>query len=131
MENTNFCEDNLEALKFLTNRYVDNIWKHSSISLIALGWVLSSSQIQLLLKNKIYIQLMLSLVFVVLQSIHWFVNKPIFNKIRIFEKSIAEQKGKNIAEAFTVKYYRFVLNEIMLLLYCIVALLFIWMYPII
>ena len=82
-------KEKIEALKFLTNRYAENVWKHTSIHLVALGWIVSSKEIHNLIEKQIIIQITLTFIFLTLESIHWFVNKPIYQKIKFLESDIS------------------------------------------
>lgn len=123
-------QEKLEALKYLTNRYIENVWKHTSIHLIALGWVLASKQIHELIANSLVMQSVISVVFIALECIHWFVNRPIYARIVSLSKAVSSIYGTELSMAYMVTRSRFFLNEVMILSLAVVGIIFIWMYPV-
>lgn len=49
----------LDTLKFLTKQYIENVWISTGIHLVALGWLFSSEQIHMLVKEELFIQISL------------------------------------------------------------------------
>jgi len=75
----------LDALKFLTKQYIENVWISIGIHLVALGWLFSSEQIHLLIKEELFIQIGLTCILLVLECLRWFVNSPIYRRIRFWK----------------------------------------------
>lgn len=119
----------LSALKFLTKQYNINIWISTSIHLVVLGWLLSSNQIHMLIKKELFIQIVLTSLLLALECIRWFVNKPIHRRIRFLEKEVAKKTSAELADAYTIKFYRFICNELLVCLLTVFAIVFIWLYP--
>ncbi len=134
-------EDNrIEDLQFLTNRYIDNVWKHVGIHLLAAGWILSSTQLQLRLKESILVKLVLTIIFVVLQSVHSLVNVPLFKRIKKLERQIDVDSEKaqgqievdpdlKPAAIYGVSSLRFLWNELMIGIIALIAVVFTWLSP--
>lgn len=119
----------LYALKFLSKQYIRNVWISTSIHLITLGWLSSSVQIHLLIKEELFIQIGLTCILVLLECIRWFVNSPIYRRIRFLEMEVAKKSSKELADAYTIKPYRFVCSELLISLLTVFAITFIWLYP--
>ena len=122
-------EKRIEALQFLTNRYIENVWKHTGIHLLATGWILSSAQLQLMLAHSTLIQLGLTIIFAILQSVHSFINIPIFHLIKKLEVEINDDANGHLAEYYGVSNFRFILNEVMIASIALFAVIFIWFSP--
>jgi hypothetical protein len=121
--------EQLEALKFLTNRYIENVWKHTGIHLIGTGWILSSIQLQSILSKSVYVQLGLTIAFIILQSVHSFINIPIYKQIKELESNVDVKNGDNISSYYGVSKSRFVWNELMIFCIAFLAVIFIWTSP--
>ena len=119
----------LYALKFLTKQYIENVWISTSIHLITLGWLFSSEQIHLLIKEELFIQIGLTCILLVLECFRWFVNSPIYRRIRFLEMEVAKKTSTELADAYTIKPYRFICNELLICLLTVCAITFIWLYP--
>lgn len=119
----------LDALKFSTTQYISNAWLALGIHLVALGWLLSSQQIQMLIKEKLFIQIGLTCVLLLIECLRWFVNWPIHRRIRLLEMEVAAKTSATLAQAYTIKPYRFICNELLICLLTIFAITFIWLYP--
>jgi len=119
----------LDALKFLTKQYISNAWLALGIHLVALGWLLSFQQIQMLIKEKLFIQIGLTCVLLLIECLRWFVNWPIHRRIRLLEMEVAAKTSATLAQAYTIKPYRFICNELLICLLTIFAITFIWLYP--
>lgn len=119
----------LGALKFLTKQYIENVWISSSIHLVALGWLFSSEQIHMLIKEELFIQIGLTCILLGLECLRWFVNRPIYRRIRFLEMEVAKKISIDLADAYTIKPYRFICNELLICLLTVFAIIFIWLYP--
>lgn len=119
----------LSALKFLTKQYIKNVWIATIIHLIALGWLFSSAQIQLLIKEELFIQIGLTCILLGLECFRWFVNWPIHRRIRFLEKEVVKKTSTELADAYTIKTYRFICNEFLICLLTVFAITFIWLCP--
>jgi hypothetical protein len=119
----------LSALKYLTKQYIKNVWIATIIHLIALGWLFSSAQIRLLIKEELFIQIGLTCILLGLECFRWFVNWPIHRRIRSLEKEVAKNTSTELADAYTIKTYRFICNELLICLITVFAITFIWLYP--
>lgn len=119
----------LDALKFSTTQYISNAWLALGIHLVALGWLLSSQQIQVLIKEKLFIQIGLTCVLLLIECLRWFVNWPIHRRIRLLEMEVTAKTSATLAQAYTIKPYRFICNELLICLLTIFAITFIWLYP--
>jgi hypothetical protein len=82
--------------------------------LLAAGWILSSTQPQLRLKESTIIQLGLTAIFVVLQSVHSLINIPIFKHIKKLEAQIDVDPALTLAKIYGVSNSRFFWNGIMI-----------------
>lgn len=118
----------LYALKFLTKQYIENVWIATGIHLVVLGWLFSSEQIHILLKEELSIQIGLTCILLVLECIRWFVNSSIYRRIRSLEMEVTKKTSVEIADAYTIKPYRFVCNELLICLLTVFAITFIWLY---
>ncbi|AKH37586.1 MULTISPECIES: hypothetical protein [Nitrosomonas] len=119
----------LDALKFLTKHYIDNVWISTSVHLVTLGWLFSSEQIHMLIKEELFIQIGLTCILLVLESLRWFVNRPIYRRIKFLEMHVAEKISIELADAYTIKPYRFICNELLICLLTLFSITFIWFYP--
>ncbi|SDZ06799.1 hypothetical protein [Nitrosomonas sp. Nm58] len=119
----------LDALKFLTKQYIENVWISTGIHLVALGWLFSSEQIHMLIKEELFIQVGLTCILLVLECLRWFVNRPIYRRIRFLEMDVAKKISTELADACTIKPYRFICNELLICLLTVFAITFIWLYP--
>ena len=119
----------LAALKFLAKQYIGNTWISISIHLIALGWLFSSEQVHMLIKEELFIQIGLTCILLVLECFRWFVNKPIYRRIRFLEMDVAKKTSAELSDAYTIKPYRFICNELLICLLTVFAITFIWVYP--
>ncbi|HRQ06151.1 MAG TPA: hypothetical protein PK580_09335 [Nitrosomonas halophila] len=119
----------LDALKFSTKQYISNAWLALGIHLVVLGWLFSSQQIQMLIKEKLFIQIGLTCVLLLIECLRWFVNWPIHRRIRLLEMEVAAKTSATLAQAYTIKPYRFICNELLICLLTIFAITFIWLYP--
>ena len=119
----------LYALKFLTKQYIKNVWIATSIHLVALGWLFSSEQIHILIKEEISIQIGLTCILLALECFRWFVNSPIYRRIRFLELEVAKKTSTELADAYTIKPYRFICSEFLICLLTVFAIIFIWLYP--
>ena len=119
----------LDALKFLTKQYIENVWISTGIHLVALGWLFSSKQIHMLIKEELFIQIGLTCILLVLECFRWFVNRPIYRRIRFLEMEVAKRISTELADAYTIKPYRFICNELLICLLTVFAITFIWLYP--
>ena len=121
--------EKLYALKFQTKQYIENVWISISIHLVALGWLFSSEQIHILIKEELFIQIGLTCILLVLECFRWFVNGPIYRRIRSLEMEVAKKTSIELAGAYTIKPYRFICNELLICLLTVFAITFIWLYP--
>jgi len=119
----------LYALKFLSKQYIRNFWISTSIHLITLGWLFSSVQIHLLIKEELFIQIGLTCILMLLECFRWFVNSPIYRRIRFLEMEVAKKTSTELADAYTIKPYRFICSELLISLLTVFAITFIWLYP--
>lgn len=119
----------LYALKFLSKQYIRNFWISTSIHLITLGWLFSSVQIHLLIKEELFIQIGLTCILMLLECFRWFVNSPIYRRIRFLEMEVAKKTSAELADAYTIKPYRFICSELLISLLTVFAITFIWLYP--
>jgi hypothetical protein len=119
----------LDALKFLTKQYIENVWIATSIHLVVLGWLFASEQIHMLIKEELFIQIGLTCILLVLECLRWFVNKPVYRRIRFLEMEVAKKISTELADAYTIKPYRFICNELLICLLTVFAITFIWLYP--
>lgn len=119
----------LDALKFSTKQYISNAWLALGIHLVVLGWLFSSQQIQVLIKEKLFIQISLTCLLLLLEYLRWFVNWPIHRRIRLLEMEVAAKTSATLAQAYTIKPYRFICNELLICLLTVFAITFIWLYP--
>ncbi|MGG7056488.1 hypothetical protein [Nitrosomonas sp. ANs5] len=119
----------LDALKFLTKQYISNAWLALGIHLVVLGWLLSSQQIQVLITEELFIQIGLTCALLLLECLRWFVNWPIHRRIRFLEMEVAAKTSTALAQAYTIKLYRFICNELLICLLTVFAITFIWLYP--
>ncbi|MCP5245414.1 MAG: hypothetical protein H6937_05470 [Burkholderiales bacterium] len=119
----------LNALKFPTKQYIENVWTSTSIHLIVFGWLFSSEQIHLLIKGELFIQIGLTCILLLLECFRWFVNSPIYRRIRFLEMEVAKKTSTELADAYTIKPYRFICSELFISLLTVFAITFIWLYP--
>lgn len=119
----------LDALKFLTKQYIENVWIATSIHLVALGWLFASEQIHVLIKGELFIRIGLTCILLVLECLRWFVNRPVYRRIRFLEMEVAKKISTELADAYTIKPYRFICNELLICLLTVFAIIFIWLYP--
>lgn len=119
----------LYALKFSTKQYIQNVWIFLSIHLAALGWLFSSEQIHMLITQELFIQISLTCILSILECFRWFVNIPIYRRIRFLEMEVAKRTSIALAEAYTVRPYRLICNELLVSLLTVFAIIFIWLYP--
>jgi hypothetical protein len=123
-------EDNrIVALQFLTNRYIDNVWKHIGIHLLAAGWVLSSAHLQVLLAKSIWVRLGLIFMFLIMQCVHSFINVPIYYHIKNLAAQIKSDVDENLSEFYGVSRSRFYLNEAMIASIAAFAIVFVLVSP--
>jgi len=121
--------EKLNALKFLTKQYIENVWISTIIHLISLGWLFSSEQIHLLIKQELFIQIGLTCILALLECFRWFVNSPIYRRIKFLEMEVAKKASKELADAYTIRTYRFICSELLISSLTVVAITFIWLYP--
>lgn len=119
----------LDALKFLTKQYIRNVWISSSIHLVILGWLFSSEQIHVFIKEELFIQIGLTCILLVFECLRWFVNRPTYRRIRFLEREVAKRTSAELADAYSIKLYRFICSELLICLLTIFAITFIWIYP--
>ncbi|SFQ00353.1 hypothetical protein SAMN05216419_104419 [Nitrosomonas cryotolerans] len=119
----------LEALKFLTNTYAKNVWVSTGIHLVALGWLLSVERIHTLIIEEIFIQIGLTCILSSLECLRWFLNASIYRRIRLLEVEVAKKINTALANAYTVKPYRFICSELIISLLTVFSIVFIWLYP--
>ncbi|SFL31489.1 hypothetical protein SAMN05216302_10597 [Nitrosomonas aestuarii] len=119
----------LNALKFLTKQYIENVWISTSIHLVVLGWLFSSEQIHLLIKEKLFVQIGLTCILSLLECFRWFINSPIYRRIRFLEMEVSKKTSTELADAYTIKSYRFICSELFISLLTVFAITFIWLYP--
>lgn len=119
----------LSALKFLTKQYISHVWIATGMHLVVLGWLLSSKQIHILIKEQLFIQIGLTYILLMLECLRWFINQPIYRRIRFLEMEVAKKTSAELADACAIKPYRFICNELMICLLTVFAITFIWLYP--
>lgn len=120
----------IAALEFLTNRYIDNVWKHTGIHLLAAGWILSSSHLQVSLGKSTLVKIGLTFMFLIMQSAHSFINVPIYRRIKKLASQIKDDGDDgdvNLSECYGVSKSRFYLNEIMIGSIAVFAIAFVWL----
>ena len=92
----------MTALQFLTNRYVDNVWRHIGIHLLAAGWVLSSAQLQEYLLKSIAVRVGLTFIFALMLWVHWVVNWPIYKHIKNLETQIRRETKEPLSDFYGI-----------------------------
>ncbi len=125
----NIDESRIKALEFLANRYIENVWKHSGLHLVALGWILASSQLHVLIASHLEVRLGLTFIFLFMEAMHFLVNKPIYDQIKSLTDELTCGDMAPIASFYSVSKSRFLLNEIFIFFLAIFAVVFIWAYP--
>jgi hypothetical protein len=121
-------KDRLEALEFLSNRYIDNVWKHIGVHLLAAGWILSSQHLQTVLTNNMA-KVILIAMFVFLQAVHSVINIPIYHHIRDLEVQLGTSNYGDLVKYYGITKKRFYWNEGIIFIIALVAVIFILLSP--